>query len=306
MSSQGVAVGPKTPVEFKISVIMPVYNGERYLREAVDSILNQTFRDFEFVIINDGSTDRTADILGSYTDPRLRIVHNGGNVGITPSLNKGLDMARGEYIARMDQDDISERERLEKQVAYMDDNPNVVASGTWARDIDANGLEIGQRCVPAGKRMRYEFWRPSPIVHPSAILRASQLGNARYDASFDPAADFEFWLRLKADHDLGNVPEFLLRYRVHAESLTGRYRPDQIDLSQEAVYQRLGLKVSKAAFQHLMGSRPDLNPVSRWLARKRLARAIHVPYLHYLSEDLAYGWNWLRSRVFKVRRALKT
>lgn len=289
------------PVETKVSVLMPVYNGERYLVEAVDSILNQTFRDFEFVIINDGSNDRTAEILARYADPRMRIVHNDKNVGITASLNKGLDLARGEYIARMDQDDISEPQRLEKQVAYMEENPNVVASGTWARDIDAEGREIGQRCVPASERMRYEYWRPSPIVHPSAILRTSQLGRARYDANFDPAADFEFWLRLKANHDLGNVPEFLLRYRVHADSITGRQRPGQIDLSQEAVYQRLGLKVSKAAFEHLMGSRPDLNPLSRWLARKRLARAIHIPYRHYRSEDLAYGWNWLRSRVFKRR-----
>jgi hypothetical protein len=149
--------------------------------------------------------------------------------------------------------------------------------------------------------MKYEYWRPSPIVHPSAILRASQSRNARYDANFDPGADFEFWLRLKADHDLGNVPEFLLRYRVHDDSMTSRQRPGQIDSSQKAVYQWLGLKVSAAAFQHLMGSRPDLNPVSRWRARKRLARAIHIPYRHYRSEDLAYAWNWLRSRVFKRR-----
>jgi glycosyltransferase involved in cell wall biosynthesis len=301
MLAQGSAVGAKWPAEFKVSVLMPVYNSERFLREAVDSILNQTFRDFEFIIVDDGSTDGTGDILGSYTDPRIRIIHNGTNLGITASLNKGLDTARGEYIARMDHDDISEPERLAKQVAYMDENPNVVASGTWARDIDADGHETGQRCVPAGERMRYEYWRPSPIVHPSAILRVSQLGDARYDANFDPGADFEFWLRLKADHDLGNVPEFLLRYRVHADSITSLKRPGQIDSSQKAVYQRLGLKVSAAAFQHLMGSRPDLNPISRWLARRRLARAIHIPYRHYRSEDLAYAWNWLCSRVFKRR-----
>src|SRR6476619_2022139 len=100
MPTQGGA-GPQPPGQLKVSVIMPVHNGERYLREAVDSILNQTLRDFEFVIIDDGSTDGTVEILGSYTDPRLQIVHNRTNLGITASLNKALDMARGEYIARM-------------------------------------------------------------------------------------------------------------------------------------------------------------------------------------------------------------
>ena len=301
MSAQGDVVGPKPPASFRVSVIMPVFNGERYLREAVDSILNQTFRDFEFVIIDDGSTDNTATILASYADPRLRIIRNESNVGITASLNLGLELAGGEYIARMDHDDISEPQRLEKQVAYMDENPNVVASGTWARDIDAEGREIGQRCVPAGERLRYEYWRPSPIVHPSAILRTSQLGNARYDPGFDPAADYEFWLRLKGDHDLGNIPEFLLRYRVHSESMTSRQRPGQIDLSQAAVEQRLGLRVSTAAFQHLMSSRPEINPISRWLARMRLARAINIPYRHYWLEDLAYAKNWLRARLKRAQ-----
>jgi glycosyltransferase involved in cell wall biosynthesis len=280
---------------------MAVYNGEKHLREAVDSILRQTFSDFEFIIIDDCSTDRTAEILATYTDPRIRLSRNDENLGLTRSLNKGLDAARGEYIARMDSDDVSLPERLEKQVAYMDEHPEIAASGTWARDIDAEGRECGTRCLPVGERMKYEFWRPSPIVHPSAIIRASHLGKLRYDTRLRHAQDYDLWLTLKADHELGNLPEYLLLYRVHPDSITSRNRQNQIDSTHEIVSRRLGLRISYAAFQHLLGLLPDLNPISRVLARKRLARAIHTPYLHYLSEDLAYGRKWLRSRIFKPR-----
>src|SRR2546423_3328873 len=278
---------------------MAVYNAEKYLGEAIESILNQSFSDFEFIIIDDCSTDGTADILHSYPDPRIHLFKNDKNLGVTRSLNKGLDVARGEYIARMDGDDVSLPERLEKQVAYMDEHPEIAASGTWARDIDAEGREFDTRRLPFGDRMKYEFWRPSPIVHPVAIIRASHLGKIRYDTRLTHAQDYDLWLRLKADHELGNLPEYLLLYRVHPDSVTSRNRQNQIDETHNIASRRLGLRISYAAFQHLIGLLPDLNPISRILARWRLARAIHIPYRHYLSEDLAYGRNWLRSRLVR-------
>jgi len=275
---------------------MPVKDGERYLGEAIDSILNQTFTDFEFIIINDGSTDRTAEIIRAYGDPRIRTINNSSSVGVAISLNNGIDRAVGEYIARMDCDDISLPERLAKQVSYMDAHPAIAASGTWAKDIDADGREFGERCLPFGERMKYEFWRPSPIVHPSAIIRASQLGSLRYDFRLTHGEDFDLWLGLKARYDLGNIPEHLLLYRVHPASLTSQYRENQIRSTHEIVARQLGLKVSFAAFQHLVGTLPDVNPISRIVARWRLARAIHISYRNYLSEDLAYARNWLRAR----------
>jgi glycosyltransferase involved in cell wall biosynthesis len=285
----------------RVSVLMSVYDGEKYLREAIDSIVAQTFKDFEFVIINDGSTDRTAEILNSYDDSRMRIINNPTNLGLPASLNHGLGVAVGEYIARMDADDLSLPERLSKQVTYMDAHPEIAASGTWAKDIDADGHEFGERCLPFGERMKYEFWRPSPIVHPSAIIRRSHLGSLRYDIRLPHAQDYDLWLALKARHELGNLPEFLLLYRVHPASITSRHRGGQIRSTHEIVARRLGLNLSFTAFQHLLGILPDVNPFTRVVARWRLARATHVRYRHYLSEDLAYGWNWLRSRVFKRR-----
>jgi len=119
-----------------VSVLMPVFNGEQFLRPAMNSILNQTFTDFEFIIVDDGSTDHSREILNSYTDSRVRLICNESNIGLTDSLNRGLEAASGNYIARMDQDDISLPERLAKQVAFMDSHPEVGVCGTWAKDID--------------------------------------------------------------------------------------------------------------------------------------------------------------------------
>jgi len=275
---------------------MSVHDGEQYLREAIDSILGQTLKDFEFIIVNDGSTDHTAEIIGSYVDPRIRLMSNKAKLGLPASLNLGLDVAAGEYIARMDADDVSLPERLAKQVGFMDAHPEVAASGTWAKDIDANGRELGARCLPFDERMKCEFWRPSPIVHPSAIIRKSHLGNLRYDIRLPHAQDYDLWLGLKARHELANLPEFLFLYRVHPASTTSRHRGSQIRSTHEIVSRRLGLNVSFKGFLHLLGLLPDLNPLSRVIARRRLARAIHIPYRTYLSEDLAYARNWLRSR----------
>jgi glycosyltransferase involved in cell wall biosynthesis len=280
----------------RVSVLMSVHDGEQYLREAIDSILGQTFKDFEFIIVNDGSVDHTGEIISSYADPRIRFINNKTNLGLPASLNLGLDVAAGEYIARMDADDISLPERLSRQVSYMDAHPKIAASGTWAKDIDADGREFSSRCLPFDERMKFEFWRPSPIVHPSAIIRKSQLGSLRYDTRLPHAQDYDLWLGLKARHDLGNLPEFLLLYRVHPASTTSRHRESQIRSTHEIVSRRLGLRVSFTGFQHLLGLLPELNPVSRIIARRQLARAIHIPYRSYLSEDLAYARNWLRCR----------
>lgn len=276
---------------------MSVHNGEQFLREAIDSILSQTFKDFEFIIINDGSTDHSVEIIRSYADPRIRFINNNTNLALPASLNLGLDVAAGEYIARMDADDVSLPERLSRQVSYMDAHPKIAASGTWAKDIDADGREFSARCPPFDERMKSEFWRPSPIVHPSAIIRKAHLGNLRYDTHLPYAQDYDLWLALKARHELGNVPEFLLLYRVHPASSTSRHRGSQIRSTHEIVSRRLGLKISFTGFQHLLGLLPELNPVSRAIARWRLARAIHISYRNYLSEDLAYARNWLRARL---------
>jgi glycosyltransferase involved in cell wall biosynthesis len=128
----------KSKLSPKVTVLMSVYNGEEHLREAIDSILNQTYKNFEFLIIDDGSTDGSVNIIRSYLDPRIRLIKNKKNIGITRSLNKGLKLARGEYIARMDDDDIAFPERLEKQVRFLNEHVNVGLVG--GSDITINGV----------------------------------------------------------------------------------------------------------------------------------------------------------------------
>ena len=125
-----------------VTVLMPVYNGTRYLREAIDSILKQTFEDFEFLIIDDASTDESANVILSYSDKRIRFVQNESNVGQVRCQNIGLDLARGKYIARLDQDDSSLATRLHRQVDLMESEHRLAVVGTWMSKVDDNGHEI--------------------------------------------------------------------------------------------------------------------------------------------------------------------
>jgi glycosyltransferase involved in cell wall biosynthesis len=286
-----VAAGPK------VSVVMAVYNGEKYLREAVESILGQTLADLEFIIVDDGSTDRSAEIVNSYGDPRIHFLVNGTNLGLMLSLNRGIDAARGEYIARMDCDDVSLPERLARQVAFMESRPEVVASGTWARDMDEEGRIIGPRQVPVGARMDYDFWRPSPLIHPTAMIRASQLGGTRYDPEAPHAEDYDLWLRLKKRHRIDNLPEYLLLYRVHDESVTRKDTQGQLSWVHTFFCRHTGLAIPFETFLELVGFKREMNPARRALLMRRLARAIRQPYRRFLRGDIEYARGWLVERM---------
>jgi len=277
----------------KVSVLLPVYQGEKYLPEAIESILNQTVTDFEFIIIDDASTDRSAEIIRSYIDQRIRFLRNDSNLGLIGTLNRGLQEARGEYIARMDQDDISLPSRLEKQVAFMDSRAELAASGTWARDIDANGEPCGLRHVPFGKRMKYDFWRPSPLIHPTSIIRVAHLGAFRYDQQARYVEDFDLWLRLRKTHQLDNLPEYLLLYRVHDESMSRRNLADQLHAAYESLCRQAGLRLSYEVFREVVGASALRHPLRHAMVKRRLARMLGNPYRPYLMEDLEYARRWL-------------
>lgn len=285
------AAGPK------VSVLMAVYNGEKYLREAMDSILGQTFTDFEFIIVDDGSTDRSYHIVSSYGDGRIRVVRNPANLGLISSLNKGIEHCRGEYIARMDCDDRSLPERLSKQVAFMDSHPNIGASGTWVTHIDREGRATGVTRTPVGARMACDFWRPPPLMHPTAIIRRPHLQRFRYDAEALDAEDYDLWLRLIKEHRLDNLPEYLLEYRMHDESVSQRDTGGQFARAHRVFMKRVGLEVSFEDYIDLIGHARKMNPARRVALRIRLARAIGQSYRHFLREDLAYAEEWLRPRL---------
>jgi glycosyltransferase involved in cell wall biosynthesis len=215
----------------KVTVLMSVYNGEKYLREAIDSILNQTFMDFEFLIINDGSTDSTVEILQSYDDPRIKIINNVENIGLTKSLNKGLRIARGTYIARMDCDDISLPERLEKQINYLNAHPEVGVLGTAYRLIDANGHDLEIMRMPINDlQIRWTSLFDNPFAHPTVMIRKNFMikNKLNYDEAFLLSEDYDLWTRMLNYTRGMNLSEPLIQYRVHANTVTSKYREVQL------------------------------------------------------------------------------
>jgi len=207
---------------------MSVYNGERFLRQAVDSILNQTFTDFEFIVVNDGSTDGTAEILSGYaeTDLRLRVVTQ-ENRGLIKSLNRAIGVARGEYIARMDADDISMPERLAIQVCWLDTHPQIAVLGTRYDEIDENGRVVrrGNRCVGSTLVERALLQGNSSVFcHGSIMFRRvcfEHVGG--YRKQFKHAEDYDLWLRMAEHYELDNVAETLYQHRLRLDSVSFEY-----------------------------------------------------------------------------------
>ena len=204
-----------------VSVLMSVYNARAdELRQAIESILNQTYKNFEFIIINDGSTNDTEDVILSYQNKRIRYVKNEVNLKIIASLNKGLKLCRGKYIARLDADDYSAPTRLEKQVQYMEEHPNVGGLGTFFKRLHT-GEEIQLPTEPEDVNLLSRYVRGC-ISNPSGMIRRSVLveNNLEYDKNCLHAEDFKFWADLTYYCDLAVIPEVLTFIRSHEDGVS--------------------------------------------------------------------------------------
>ncbi len=220
----------KTP---RISVVMPAYNSEKYIGEAIESILNQTFIDFEFIILNDGSTDNTAKIVKEYAkkDKRIKFIDNKKNQGLVSVLNQGLDLARGEYIARMDSDDISLPTRFEKQIKYMDEHSECGVLGTWFKCFGDSDVVVRHP-----ERIKiFNILKSQHVGHPTVMLRKSVVDKYgfRYDQNYKHAEDFELWSRMVFVTEIHNLPEILLKYRWHGNNISVEYAQKQSELTQK-------------------------------------------------------------------------
>lgn len=215
---------PSTP---PVSVVMGVFNGERYLRECVDSILSQTFRDFEFIIIDDGSADGTAAILESFAqnDARVRVYHQ-ENRGHAESLNRGCGLARGKYIARMDADDIALSDRLRRQIDFLENHDEVgVLSGAF-EFIDPNGKTLQTQQLPVTDdeiRSRLRLRNGLPLLHPGIVMRREVFqAVGGYRRAFEDAEDYDLWVRMGKECQFSNLEAVLLRYRLHPDQVSCR------------------------------------------------------------------------------------
>lgn len=210
----------------KVTVLMSVYNGERYLNEAIDSILAQTFTDFEFLIIDDASTDNSLKIISGYTDDRIKVIQNNENLGLTKSLNKGLALAEGEYIARIDADDISYPERLEVQYNYLKKHPEVGIAGSWTELIDGSGSTIDYwQCQYSPEDIYYILNFRNCLTHSSIMINRKLLMNAGgYFESADKAQDFELWNRLSKITKIYQIQTILVKWRRAQQIDAKRYQ----------------------------------------------------------------------------------
>ncbi|MDR0232182.1 MAG: glycosyltransferase [Dysgonamonadaceae bacterium] len=218
-----------------ITVLAPAYNAEEYISEAIKSVLNQTFTDFELLIINDGSTDKTEEIILSFEDKRIRYIKNETNLKLIATLNKGIDLARGKYIARMDADDICLPNRFEKQIDFLEKHSDYALCGSWAYLIDSKGKKTGRiKYIDKSKLLKISLLFSCPIVHPSTMLRTDILQQFKYNPKALHTEDFELWLRImNAGLRIANIPDFLIKYRWHSTNISVENETFQIEKKLE-------------------------------------------------------------------------
>lgn len=201
----------------EISVIMGVYNGERYVGEAIESILSQSYDDFEFIIVDDCSTDRTNEIIKSYNDPRIKIIRLERNHGLAYALNIAAKESKGKYIARMDSDDISLNERFERQILFFSKNQDVSVLGTSYYEIDSSGEIIGEKKFPSDdKDIKSVMIKINPFFHASIMMKKESLEESGfYNGSLRMLEDYDLWIRMSKKCKLANMDESLIKRRYH-------------------------------------------------------------------------------------------
>lgn len=204
-----------------VSVIMPVYNAEDHIRESIESVLNQTYSNFEFIIIDDGSTDSSLEIIKQYNDERIKVLEQ-DNRGVAISLNKGISISKGTLIARQDSDDISLPNRFEKQCEFMNANPNISLLGTYSQLIDEENNVIKSYTAPSeNNKLRDLTFKKNPFIHGSVMIRKEILKKCGlYREQFLLSQDYDLWLRISEVGEISMLPDFLYKYRIWKNSVS--------------------------------------------------------------------------------------
>lgn len=286
----------KTP---EVSIVMPVHNAAGTLDEAVCSILDQTWQDFEFIIVDDGSLDDTASKLERYEklDSRVRLYRQ-EKEGMIAALNRGCRRARGDYIARMDADDVSLPRRIERQLEFLKGRPEIGIVGTWASRMDENGSIIGEACPSPNPRvLKWEHFFGVCVIHPTVLMRREMLEKLDfYKADAVHAEDRDLWLRASAITEFSNIPEILFKYRIWRKSTSKRlgqeYLENAIKLGDSFISDFLKENPSVEAVAGLRGARlPNLSQIR--LAAAVLERIYHAFVSeNYLSSEELKEISW--------------
>ena len=278
-----------------VTVLLPVYNVERYLREAVESILAQTLESFELLIVDDGSTDGTEVICRSFTDPRVRVHRYEKNAGIIFALNAGIDLITTKYVARMDADDVSLPDRLARQVALLESRPDIAACGCWLVElVDGQLRDVMRR--PTGAYLRQTAWRPVPMYTP--CLKTEVLRELRYRPEYAHAEDYDLQLRLCRSHRVDNVPAVLYQYRIHQASVSHAYQSVQQTTSWRTFREHFpDIDVALEDFETLTGVSCAASPLARMRLKRRWRKELFGTFAASARDDLWYAARWLRALV---------
>jgi len=275
----------------RVTVFIPVHNREHYIRCAIESILAQDLTDFELLIVDDGSTDHTVDVIASYPDPRIRLVENGRNLGIPASRNRGLELARGEFIALLDSDDYAYPLRLSRQVRFLERHPHIAQVGSWCSLMDSEGALL--------KRIRRQPTRPHDVdvhllfhcalINRTIMARTALLRQFGYDETFPRCQDYELHARLTEQHPVANLPQILVCGREHEGRVTRSTR--DIGRHRKLAIQRRLL--------HQLGIRFDDSDLERHYGLTQKPAPDRLPAL----ENLAWAERWLHLILEANRRS---
>jgi glycosyltransferase involved in cell wall biosynthesis len=246
-----------------VSILMPAFNAEEFINEAIESVLKQTYTDFEFLIINDGSTDETEKIICSFNDKRIIYYKHDENKGLIATLNEGIDLATGAYVARMDADDVSLPTRIEKQVAFMEVNKDCGLLGTWGQIYSRE--EYMKPCVD-DMAIRLQQLKMNQFVHTSVMLRKSILVQNKlyYANEFHATEDYELWVRMSSYCKIRNLDDVLVQYRMHGEQVSSVHREEQVKKSNQIkvtqIENQLGITLTaeeKICYLNYLNNKPS-------------------------------------------------
>ena len=301
-----------------VSVIMSVYNTkEEYLRESIESILNQSYEFFEFIIIDDASDRWCSMILEEYIDKRIKLLKNKVNLGLTKSLNKALDISKGQYIARMDSDDVAYPNRLERQVEYMEQHLNIAALGTLAKTSDTNEC-IGHLKTRNKELLKvYMLFQNAGIMHPTAMLRKSFLDehSIKYREQILKAQDYALWLDILQHGKIQCLNQVLLVYRRHKEQITQNMAQEQIkytNIIMDMQLRKMDLRLTDKElemfgsfrFQKNIGTLEQMYELLKKIEKFNSEKPVYNK--RYLQRELLYIWFLINKKDVNIWKYLWT
>lgn len=240
-----------------LSVLMPVFNSEKFVADAIKSILHQTFKDFEFLILDDASTDRSLEIVKDFEeqDSRIKAFQNEKNLGVVESRNKLINFSKGKYIAWIDSDDIALENRFEEEIKFLEKHPEIGMVGAYPVIIDEKGKKTGKWWFETNpQKLKIELFFHSPFLSSSVIIRKSRLPQDFYDSKFPVAEDFDLYSKISEYSEIANIAKFLVKYRINSKGLSKSYTEKMEQLSVQVIKEhaeRLGIKLEENTIKNL-------------------------------------------------------